>query len=250
MEMRPFLRKNLSDTVKAELYDYIDNLDLEKGTKLPPENTIAQNYGVSRVTVRRALDELEQEGVIIRIHGRGTFVNPQAKQFKINLGVSQELGRLVDQSGYEMRICLKAVNTAPADIIVSKALCIPAESRVICVERAYYAGGHLAIVCQDYVAEDIFSEPAEQKDWEESSTYDVVRTKAGKLAVRDWIQLKTVLAGEVKTLSGIETEFECGSVLEFYGLVYGQDNQPLIYGRTYYNTSYIRYNLVRNIIAY
>lgn len=53
MEMRPFLRKNLSDTVKAELYDYIDNLDLEKGTKLPPENTIAQNYGVSRVTVRR-----------------------------------------------------------------------------------------------------------------------------------------------------------------------------------------------------
>ena len=63
MEMRPFLRKNLSDTVKAELYDYIDNLDLEKGTKLPPENTIAQNYGVSRVTVRRALDELEQEGV-------------------------------------------------------------------------------------------------------------------------------------------------------------------------------------------
>ena len=130
MEMRPFLRKNLSDTVKAELYEYIDNLDLDKGTKLPPENTIAQNYGVSRVTVRRALDELEQEGVIIRIHGRGTFVNPQAKQFKINLGVSQELGRLVDQSGYEMRICLTAVETAPADIIVAKALGIPAECKV------------------------------------------------------------------------------------------------------------------------
>lgn len=159
MEMRPFLRKNLSDTVKAELYEYIDNLDLDKGTKLPPENTIAQNYGVSRVTVRRALDELEQEGVIIRIHGRGTFVNPQAKQFKINLGVSQELGRLVDQSGYEMRICLTAVETAPADIIVAKALGIPAESKVICVERAYYADGKLAILCQDTVAEDIFPEP-------------------------------------------------------------------------------------------
>ena len=66
MEMRPFLRKNLSDTVKAELYEYIDNLDLDKGTKLPPENTIAQNYGVSRVTVRRALDELEQAALIRR----------------------------------------------------------------------------------------------------------------------------------------------------------------------------------------
>ncbi|MCD7909484.1 MAG: GntR family transcriptional regulator [Clostridium sp.] len=250
MEMRPFLRKNLSDTVKAELYDYIDNLDLEKGTKLPPENTIAQNYGVSRVTVRRALDELEQEGVIIRIHGRGTFVNPQAKQFKINLGVSQELGRLVDQSGYEMRICLKAVEKLIGDIIVAKALGIPSESAVICAERAYYADGHLAIVCQDYVAGDIFSEPVSREDWERNSTYDVVRTKAGKLAIRDWIQLKTVAASEVKTLSGVETEFESSSVLEFYGLVYGQDNQPLIYGRTYYNTDYIRFNLVRNIIAF
>ena len=250
MEMRPFLRKNLSDTVKAELYEYIDNLDLDKGTKLPPENTIAQNYGVSRVTVRRALDELEQEGVIIRIHGRGTFVNPQAKQFKINLGVSQELGRLVDQSGYEMRICLTAVETAPADIIVAKALGIPAECKVICVERAYYADGKLAILCQDTVAEDIFPEPVSREDWEESSTFDVVRTKAGKLAVRDWIQLKTVLAQEVKSLSNIEGEFDCGSVLEFFGLVYGQDNQPLIYGRTYYNTNYIRFNLVRNISAF
>ena len=89
-----------------------------------------------------------------------------------------------------------------------------------------------------------------REDWEESSTFDVVRTKAGKLAVRDWIQLKTVLAQEVKSLSNIEGEFDCGSVLEFFGLVYGQDNQPLIYGRTYYNTNYIRFNLVRNISAF
>lgn len=250
MEMRPFVRKNLSDTVKAELYDYIDNLDTEKGTKLPPENMIAQNYGVSRVTVRRALDELEQEGVIIRIHGRGTFVNPQAKQFKINLGVSQELSRLVDRSGYEMKICLKGVEEIPADIIIAKALEIPAGSTVICVERAYYADGHLAIVCQDYIAEELFTDLPAYEDWEESSSYDVVRTKAGKLVNRDWIQLKTILPSEMRSLSGIESEFECNSLLEFYGLTYGQDNQPIIYGRTYYHTDYIRFNLARNIVAF
>lgn len=250
MEMRPFIKKNLSHAVKAELYDYIDSLDLEKGNKLPPENTIAQNYGVSRVTVRRALDELEQEGLIIRIHGRGTFVNPQSRQFKINLGISQELSRLVKQSGYDITISLKNVETLPADIIISKALGIPVGSAVISAEKAYYADGHLAIVCQDDVAKDIFSIPPSREDWERDSTYDLLRTKAGKLVVRDWVQLKSLPASEMKSMSSLDKEFECDSLLEFNTLVYGQDNQPLIHGRTYYNTNYIRFNLVRNIIAF
>ena len=250
MEMRPFVRKNLSDTVKAELFDYIDNLDVEKGTKLPPENVIAQNYGVSRVTVRRALDELEQEGVIIRIHGRGTFVNPQAKQFKINLGVSQELSRLVARSGYKIDIRLKGVEKMPADIMIAKSLEIPTGSTLVGVERAYYADGHLAIGCQDFIAEELFADPPVYEDWEQNSSYDVVRTKAGKLVNRDWIQIKTILPSELRSISGIEKEFESDSILMFYGLTYGQDNKPLIYGKTYYDTDYIRFNLARNIVAF
>ncbi|SEL06520.1 GntR family transcriptional regulator [Nonomuraea pusilla] len=41
--------------------------------RLPPERSLAEEFGLSRLTVRRVLDELEQEGLVYRVRGSGTF---------------------------------------------------------------------------------------------------------------------------------------------------------------------------------
>lgn len=46
----------------------------ERGTRLPSEAELVQIYKVSRVTVRRAIETLVEEGLLVRRHGRGTFV--------------------------------------------------------------------------------------------------------------------------------------------------------------------------------
>lgn len=48
-----------------------------EGVRLPPERELAAQMGVARQTLRRALDELEGEGLLARRQGAGTFVNPQ-----------------------------------------------------------------------------------------------------------------------------------------------------------------------------
>ena len=60
-----------------KIKDYIQNgIDIENFTEqVPSENQLAQKFGVSRMTARRALVELEQEGSVERIAGKGTFVN-------------------------------------------------------------------------------------------------------------------------------------------------------------------------------
>lgn len=48
------------------------------GSKLPPDRQIAADYGASRVTARRALAALEQDGLLRIEHGNGTFVSEDA----------------------------------------------------------------------------------------------------------------------------------------------------------------------------
>lgn len=52
------------------------------GQPLPSEDALAVEYGVSRITVRQALSLLEQDGLITRQRGRGTFVSETFKPLK------------------------------------------------------------------------------------------------------------------------------------------------------------------------
>lgn len=63
-----------ADQVRAHLTDMID-AGLAAHDRLPTERELADDLGVSRLTVRRALDRLEQTGAIYRVQGAGTFVS-------------------------------------------------------------------------------------------------------------------------------------------------------------------------------
>lgn len=49
----------------------------QPGQQLPPEPALCQQFGVSRITLRRAVSDLEREGLLQRVQGRGTFVRVQ-----------------------------------------------------------------------------------------------------------------------------------------------------------------------------
>lgn len=59
--------------------------DLYKaGDQLPPEGDLAQRFNVNRHTLRRAIDELVQKGVVVRRHGKGVFVVSSSIDYSIN----------------------------------------------------------------------------------------------------------------------------------------------------------------------
>lgn len=58
----------------ARLRGYISEKGFERGGRLPPERHLTDELGMSRATLRKALDALERDGVIWRHVGKGTFV--------------------------------------------------------------------------------------------------------------------------------------------------------------------------------
>lgn len=60
--------------IKSALLDKISHGQMQSGDRVPSENQLAQIYQVSRMTARRALTELVDEGILARSQGLGTFV--------------------------------------------------------------------------------------------------------------------------------------------------------------------------------
>jgi GntR family histidine utilization transcriptional repressor len=70
-------RQNFSplyQQIKDNILTRIRENEWHSGQQIPSENELVEILGVSRMTVHRALRELTQEGVLQRVHGRGTYV--------------------------------------------------------------------------------------------------------------------------------------------------------------------------------
>lgn len=56
------------------LNEQIENGELNPGDKLPSEAELMERYQVSRITIRSAISELEEDGLVVRSRGKGTFI--------------------------------------------------------------------------------------------------------------------------------------------------------------------------------
>jgi len=64
----------LYQQLQRALREAMDRNILGADDALPPERDLAADFGVSRITVRKAIDGLVSEGLLVRRHGTGTFV--------------------------------------------------------------------------------------------------------------------------------------------------------------------------------
>jgi len=99
------LRSPLYHQIYLILRDKILSAEYPKGTVLPGEFDLADQYRVSRITVKRALDELASDGLVTRERGRGTTVTFEGKGPSISAAVEGQLEDLLSM-GYETQVRL------------------------------------------------------------------------------------------------------------------------------------------------
>jgi len=91
---------SLTDQVKAHIKQQIlDNA--YEDDRVPAEMDLANDLGVSRTTVRDALSRLENEGVIYRKQGAGTFVNRPGLRIRSRLDEIWSYEAMLQAHGYE-----------------------------------------------------------------------------------------------------------------------------------------------------
>ncbi|MEZ0482701.1 GntR family transcriptional regulator [Planococcus sp. SSTMD024] len=118
--------------------------------KLPSEFELSKSLGVSRATLREALRLLEEDNVIVRRHGVGTFVNSKPV-FSSGIEELTSVSDMIRQAGMEPGVVyLSTSESICSEEDVNRFHCNP-EDTVITIERVRTANGEPVVYCIDKV---------------------------------------------------------------------------------------------------
>ena len=68
------------EQIRQDIIHKIESMEYRPNQVIPSENELCASYGVSRITVRKAIDELVHEGLLYRIKGKGSFVRDHGSE--------------------------------------------------------------------------------------------------------------------------------------------------------------------------
>lgn len=167
------LYEQLKLIIKNDIFDNI----YQPGDRMPSEAELGSRYGVSRITVRRAIYELEQEGFLCRKQGKGTFVVHQKQKTEMDevVGFTDSMRRMNRRC--DRIILSKAM--VPADENLAKYLELEQGAPLIYLKRVMCDGGRPLLVDECWYPERLFPGMLEEVT-EQVSTYKLVREKYGR----------------------------------------------------------------------
>ena len=133
---------------------------LTAGEQLPSEAELIEHFGVARMTVRQAVQELRSEGLVVAQHGRGVFVRPTPPIRRL---ASDRFARQhrdegkaaftveAEKSGYLPQVDNIVVSRAKPNPAVAERLRISTNSQVVVRSRRYLANGHPVETAVSYI---------------------------------------------------------------------------------------------------
>jgi GntR family transcriptional regulator len=149
--------------------------DLSPGDAIPSERQLGTDLGVSRLTVRAALDELVREGYLLRRRGAGTFVNEPkvAKGLTISSFSDdmRERGLTPASRTLELRV-------VPAGARLGRILHVSPSEPVVAVKRLRLADGEPMAIELLHTRQSLVP-GLSAADLEENSFYDLLATRYG-----------------------------------------------------------------------
>lgn len=127
---------NLGRETAERLRSRIVGGEFPEGSRLPSETSIAESYGVSRVTVRTALKLLESQGLVTIRHGSGTYVAEFGGQVRTGLQELRSITETIRQLGFEPRMVRHRLEHRASTAEEAEKLGIAPGEEVIAFQRA------------------------------------------------------------------------------------------------------------------
>ena len=149
-------RRSLRHLIADGLRGRVVRGELSPGDRLPSEPALARELGVSRTSLRAAIALLEEDGVLRRLHGSGTYVShqpPLRNDLSRNFGVTSMITAMGLEAGTVDEQC--AAEASPPE--VAEALGLAPGTPASAFRRVRTADGRRVVDSVDWCREDVLS---------------------------------------------------------------------------------------------
>ena len=218
--------------LKETLIDAIARGDFESGDQLPSQRALCEQYEMSHMTVRRAINELLNEGVIYAIPGKGIYVAEQKQDAESGplIGFAEDMAR----RGLVASTRVLAAEIVSASTVLAQVLDVALGAPLVYLQRLRLAGGEpMALqtsclphaLCPGLLAHDL----------EEDSLFAVLREAYGLRLANSSVSVEAALADEEQAalldatlpaallITEQLTYLETGQAIEFVRSAYRSD---------------------------
>jgi GntR family transcriptional regulator len=207
-------------------------------SRMPSESELGKAFDVSRITVRQALGDLQKEGLIFKIHGKGTFVaKPKAFQ---NVSTLQGLAESMSQMGYEVINRLTSLKQLPASARVAERLQLEEGAPVTEIKRVRLVNREPVSLEVTYVPRSI-GEKLERADLVARDIFLIIENDCGIALGHADLAIDAVLADDDLTLA-LDVE-EGAPIMRIERLTHAVDGTPLDFEYLYYRGDAFQYRL-------
>jgi GntR family transcriptional regulator len=150
---------------------------LPEHTLLPPEPVLCAEYGVSRITLRRAVDGLVADGHLVREQGRGTYVTRPGIRHEYRESFVHRIAgfsSVMSETGAQVGTSVLTQRVVVAPPSVAAELRLSPADDVVELVRLRSVDGAPNHVAHTYLPESLFPKSAEQ-DFSQGSLYEYLR---------------------------------------------------------------------------
>jgi DNA-binding GntR family transcriptional regulator len=213
----------------------IESGELPMGTRLENEVDLADQLGLSRQTMRRAIEYLVGRGLLLRKRGIGT----QVVQAKVTREV--ELTSLYDdlaKTGRDPSTTVVSFGTEPAPDALAAELGLAAGTPVYVFERLRFAGAEPLALMRNHVPEHLMRLSA--ADLEAQGLYNLFRANGISMRIaKQSIGARAATAAEARALA----ERKGAPLLTMERSAYDEQGRAVEHGRHVYRASRYRFDL-------
>lgn len=182
--------------VERKISDAIHQGEWKPGGVIPSETRLAERFGVSMGTLRKAVDELVFKGMLIRQQGRGTFIAKHGKDRYLFA-----FFHIVRQDGHKEypHISLLDFSKVKANAEAVSMLGVPAGTRMSRLLNTLSLNGDNVIVDEIFLPESIFPGVTKKQVLERRGTlYQLYQEEFDVIVIRTEERLRAVKADELK----------------------------------------------------